>query len=85
MDANPWLHPQHTTPCAHLDDGTPLYPAYYPHCLPGERFRRSLNAWTGQSGEWIGVTEDGRLFQQARLWGNTGPAAVHWTAITIPH
>ncbi len=84
MDANPWLHPQHPTPFAYLDDGTPLYPAYYP-LLAGERFRRSLNAWTGQTGEWIGVTEDGRLFQQVRLWGNSGPAAVQWTAITIPH
>jgi hypothetical protein len=80
---NPWLNPLDLRPFAALADGTPLYPAYLP-LQSGEGYRRNLNSWSGESGEWIGVTEDGRLFQQTRFWGHAGAAASRWEPITIP-
>ncbi len=64
-------------PFAELADGTPLYPAYD---LPrlGERFRRALGSWNGATGEWAGVTLDGRLFQQPQLWGGDSPHPDKW-------
>jgi hypothetical protein len=73
---NPYLDPR-SEPFARLGDGTPLYPAYYP-LRPGERYRRAMRFWTGQTGEWVGVTEDGRLFRQQQSWGSDGPDPERW-------
>lgn len=64
-------------PFVRLSDGTPLYPAYYPLRL-GERYRRAMRSWTGQIGEWVGVTVDGRLFRQQQSWGGEGPDPSRW-------
>ena len=60
-----------------LGDGTPLYPAYYP-LRRGERYRRQMGTWSGQMGEWVGVTWDGRLFRQTQYWGGDGPRPDGW-------
>jgi hypothetical protein len=73
---NPYLKPG-TAPFAALEDGTLLYPAYFPVRI-GERYRRAMRFWTGQSGEWVGVTLDGRLFRQQQLWGGDGPDPARW-------
>ena len=73
---NRYLKPR-TVPMAALVDGTPLYPAYYPPRY-GERCRRSMSVWNGANGEWVGVTLDGRLFRQDKLWGNDGPRVDNW-------
>jgi len=65
-------------PFTTLDDGsTPLYPAYYP-LRSGERFCRRMDWWNGATGEWFGVTLDGRLFRQRQLWGNDVPDPDRW-------
>ena len=64
-------------PYAALVDGTPLYPAYYPlRC--NERFRRQMGFWNGATGERVGVTLDGQLYQQSQLWGGEGPRPDRW-------
>jgi hypothetical protein len=79
--ANPYLKPD-TQPFAALADGTPLYPAY-DHLRPGERYRRTLSQWNGATGEWVGVTPDGRLFRQRQLWGNEGPHPDRWQQFAL--
>jgi len=74
--SNPYLQP-HSTPMAALPDGTALYPAYHP-LQPGERYRRCMNVWDGASGEWVGVTLDGRLYRQTQYWGSDNPRPNEW-------
>ena len=74
--ANPYLKPD-TAPMGTLPDGTPLYPAYFPLQV-GERYRRAMRYWDGASGEWVGVTLDGRLFRQAQYWGGDTPRPEEW-------
>jgi hypothetical protein len=78
---NRYLKPQ-TVPMATLMDGTPLYPAYHP-LRPGERCRRSMSVWNGANGEWVGVTLDGRLFRQDKLWGNDAIQANKWQGFKL--
>jgi hypothetical protein len=78
---NPYLK-SGTQPFAALADGTPLYPAY-DRLRPSERYRRSLSWWNGATGEWVGVTLDGRLFRQSKLWGNDGPHPDRWERFTL--
>ena len=73
---NPYLEPE-SKPYAELADGTPLYPAHH-RLRPGERYRRQMGFWTGQTGEHVGVTLDGRLFRQAQLWGGEGSCPDRW-------
>jgi len=82
MAINVWMRPDRTEPFAALSDGTPLYPAYY-LALPGERYRRRMGLWTGQTGEWVGVTLDGQLYRQERLWGNARPDPDRWERFRI--
>jgi hypothetical protein len=79
MDKSPnqWMNPDRTEPFAVLSDGTPLYAAYYP-LRPAERFRRAMRSWDGASGEWVGVTLDGRLFRQSQYWGGESPRPDRW-------
>ncbi len=73
---NPYLEPEGDQ-FAELADGTPLYPAY-DHPRPGECHRRALGSWNGATGEWIGVTLDGRLFRQRQSWGGERPRPGKW-------
>ena len=66
-----------TIPMTALMDGTPLWPAYHP-VRRGERVRRAMHSWDGATGEWAGVTLDGRLFRQRQLWGGSGPRPDSW-------
>ena len=75
-ETNPYLKPG-SKPFTRLSDGTLLYPAYYP-LRRGERVRRSMSTWTGQEGEWVAVTLDGRLFRQFQAWGSEGPDPDRW-------
>ena len=77
IQINEWMVPDRTEPFAALSDGTPLYPAYH-HRYPGERFRRHMGMWTGQTGEWVGVTLDGQLYRQNRMWGGDPPRPDRW-------
>jgi hypothetical protein len=79
---NKWMSPERIEPFAALSDGTPLYPAYYP-LRPGESFRRAMRFWDGASGEWVGVTLDGRLFRQSQCWGSEGPHPDRWEQFRI--
>jgi hypothetical protein len=79
---NQWMRPDRVEPFAALTDGTALYPAYYP-VRPGEAYRRQMGMWTGQTGEWVGVTLDGQLYQQERLWGNEPPQPDRWKRFTL--
>jgi hypothetical protein len=81
MDHNPHLKPG-TRPFAQLGNGTPLYPAFFP-LRPGEQYRRSMRSWTGQIGEWVGVTLDGRLFRQQQSWGGDSPDPERWEAFRL--
>ena len=78
---NPYLKPG-TVSFSTLSDGTPLYPAYHP-LRHGESFRRAMSSWSGQTGEWVGVTLDGRLFQQSQLWGSDIPRSDRWEAFRV--
>ncbi len=80
-ETNPYLKPG-TEAFAALSDGTPLFPAYSP-LRPGERFRGEMGYWTGQTGEWVGVTLDGRLFRQRQLWGGDSPHPDRWQGFRI--
>ena len=82
MEPNKWMRPDRPRAFARLSDGTPLYPAYY-HLLPGEAYRRRMGLWTGQAGEWVGVTLDGQLYRQERLWGGEEPCPKRWQRFTI--
>ena len=79
---NRWMKPGRRTCFAHLNDGTPLYPAYYPR-RRGECHRRRMGWWDGASGEVVGVTLDGRLFRQCQMWGNDGPRPDDWEAFVV--
>ena len=79
---NEWMLPDRTEPFAKLSDGTPLLPAYYRR-LPGESYRRRMGMWTGQTGEWVGVTLDGQLYRQNRMWGGEAPRPNRWEKIRI--
>lgn len=81
--ANPYLKPG-TAPMAELADGTPLYPAYYP-LQAGERYRRAVRFWDRASGEWVGVTLDGRLFRQEQYWGGDSPRAAEWQEFKLAY
>ena len=74
---NRYMRSDRLQPVGALGDGTHLYPAYYP-VRWGERYRRQMGFWSGQTGEWVGVTWDGRLFNQTRYWGNEGPRPDAW-------
>ena len=74
--SNPYLKP-HTAPMATLPDGTALYPAYYP-VQPGDRCRISMRRWDGSTGQWVGVTLDGRLYRQTQYWGSDNPRPNEW-------
>ena len=78
---NPYLKPG-SEPFAELADGTPLYPAY-DVLRPSERQRRTLSSWDGATGEWVGVTLDGRLFRQRQLWGGDSPRPDRWQGFTL--
>ena len=80
---NPYFKP-HTTPLASLPNGTSLYPAYHP-ALPGQRYRRAMSSWNGASGEWVGVSLDGRLFRQGRYWGSDSPRADAWRQFRLAY
>jgi hypothetical protein len=80
---NRYLKPR-TLPMTTLIDGTPLYPAYHPR-RPGERCRRAMGFWDGASGEWVGVTLDGRLFRQRQYWGGDKPRANEWQPFTLAY
>ncbi len=80
-ETNPYLKPG-TVSFAALSDGTLLYPAYHP-LRHGERFRHAMSFWSGQTGEWVGVTLDGRLFQQSQLWGSDRPRLNRWEAFRV--
>jgi hypothetical protein len=80
---NRYLKPQ-TVPMVTLMDGTPLYPAYHP-LRPGERCRRAMRFWDGASGEWVGVTLDGRLFRQRQYWGSDKPRADEWQPFRLAY
>jgi len=80
-ETHPYLKPG-SEPFAALSDGTPLYPACSP-LRPGERFRREMGRWSGQIGEWVGTTLDGRLFRQRQLWGGDEPHPDRWEAFKI--
>ena len=79
---NRWMLPDRTEPFATLIDGTPLYPAHHP-LHAAEAFRRRMGMWTGQTGEWVGVTLDGRLYRQARSWGGETGRAEGWERFTV--
>ena len=79
---NQWMRPDRTEPFAALSDGTPLLPAYCRR-LPGEAYRRRMGLWTGQAGEWVGVTGDGQLYRQERLWGGDAPRPDRWERFTM--
>lgn len=79
---NRWMVAGREESFAELSDGTPLYPAYYPP-RPGEAFRRGMRWWNGSTGEWIGVTPDGRLFRQQQLWGGDSPRPDRWKQFTL--
>lgn len=76
-DINKWMWADRTEPFAALSDGTSLYLAY-DRLRRGERYRRTLSSWTGSTGEWVGVTLDGRLYRQSQLWGGEGPRPDKW-------
>lgn len=78
---NSYLKPL-VPPCYGLADGTPLYPAFFPLQV-GERHRRAMRYWDGASGEWVGVTLDGRLFQQPMYWGGERPCRSKWQQFTM--
>ena len=78
---NPYLKPGRK-PFAALADGTPLYLAYY-SLRPGERYRREMTTWNGATGEWVGVTLDGRLFRQHKLWSNDSPRPNKWEEFKV--
>lgn len=78
---NPYLQPG-SEPFAALPDGAPLYPAYYPP-RHNERYGREMNTWNGAMGEWAGVTLDGRLFRQHKLWANDSPRPNRWERFTL--
>ena len=80
---NRYLRPK-TVPMTTLIDGTPLYPAYYP-VRPGERCPRAMRSWDGATGEWVGVTLDGRLFRQQQYWGSDKPRANGWQQFTFAY
>ena len=80
---NPYLIPN-TSPMATLPDGTLLYCAYFP-ARPGERRRRSMSYWDGASGEWVGVTLDGRLFCQQQCWGSDTPHVDAWRQFKLAY
>ena len=82
MDVNQWMQPDPVQPFATLTDGTPLFPAYH-RLRPGEAYRRRMGLWTGQTGEWVGVTLDGQLYRQERLWGGEAPCPKRWERFTI--
>ena len=67
---NLYLRPTKMQVIGNLPDGTPLYQAFRPYALPGERERRSLSWWNGAEGETVGVTENGSLFRRVRFWSN---------------
>jgi hypothetical protein len=75
--SNKWMRPDRSEPYAALSDGTPLLSAYHPP-RRGERFCLRMGRWNGATGEWVGVTLDGRLFRQQRLWGNDSPRPDRW-------
>jgi hypothetical protein len=79
--SNKWMRPG-SEPFAELSDGTPLYPAYY-QPQPGEALRSRMGYWTGQIGERVGVTIDGRLFRQSQSWGGDGPSCQGWQPFAI--
>ena len=81
---NRWMCPSHATPFASLPDGTPLFPAFLP-LRRGECHRRSLGLWTGQTGEWVGVTLAGQLYSQSKYWGSQGPDPTRWQPIIVPY
>jgi len=77
LTINRWMKPDRMRPFAYLADGSPLYPAYF-SVRPGERFRRRMGLWTGQSGDLVGVTIDGQLYRQGKYWGSEGPDPARW-------
>jgi len=79
--SNPYLKPE-CEPFAALADGTSLYPAHYPP-RHNERYGRAMNTWNGTIGEWVGVTLDGRLFRQHKMWGNDSPRPDKWEEFRV--
>lgn len=76
---NPYIPPG-AIPFDQLDDGIPLYLAYYPP-RPGER-RRSMSSWNGANGETVAVTVAGQGYRRSRPWTNRAPGK--WEKVKLP-
>jgi hypothetical protein len=82
LKVNQWMQRDRVEPFATLRDGTSLFPAYY-HQRPCEAYRRRMGLWTGQTGEWVGVTLEGQLYRQGRYWGSEAPRPGRWERFRI--
>jgi hypothetical protein len=44
-----------------------------------------MRFWDGASGQWVGVTLDGRLFRQDQYWGGDAPRPDAWQQFELAY